>query len=86
MGPVDVRNPKMVEHDEKEAGGKVIRLRKYYRNLGVFGLILFASIGITCLLVEMDDVPADRKLPLIIFFTSFFTFLSGAYLWILLSY
>lgn len=76
----------MVEHEAMEAGCKVIRLRKYYRNLGVCGLILSATMGITCLLVEMDDVPADRELPLLIFFISFFTFLSGAYLWIVLSY
>ncbi len=76
----------MVEHDVMEAGCKVFRLRKYYRNLGVCGLILSATMGITCLLVEMGDVPADREHPLLIFFTSFFTFLSGAYLWIVLSY
>lgn len=76
----------MVAGAETEGNCRVFRLRKYYLYVGIAGLILFSALIASFLLVGMDEVPADRRIPAFIFFTSFFIFLDGVFLWIILTF
>jgi len=65
---------------------KLFRIRKYYRNLGIAGLIL-ASILTSGMILEIRaEAPPDRQVSQMIFAGSICTFFASISLWLLLSY
>ncbi|WP_298864515.1 hypothetical protein [uncultured Gimesia sp.] len=65
---------------------RVFRERKYYRNLGIIGLIFYTSISIGAAYAMWDKVLALNNFFDIAFACFMFSFFPGINLWILLAY
>lgn len=83
---MDIRNSKMVDAEGTEGDCRIFRPRKYYRNLGMSGLILLLILGIGIILEFQANAAPVEKISELIFAGSILLFFTALFIWLFASY